>query len=318
MAPGRARAGAGAALGPPRSLGDGDAEPGIFCSLAAAGGEEDQDQDAVGGQKIINQTFLSLSQITALSEQNVEGVQKKLEEFLNFKQLKTSLKEAILLDYYTAGFWWAKEKNFSLVQLSGFMDLLNFLLENLRDKHMTLEDNIKELGKAMAGIGETDSERSGDMDVFSIEQAKEIIDYLSISLFKPYKLYEHLFHSPREKLVISNKYVIELAPPAVTPFPPLLEEDMRSESCESLIVLPIFVEMESKGSDQEGHLEEPCPEAESLESGAVAAFTVEDQKSAVGGIPNEIIGNLEAEINEKLQIQEEAYTLRTEKLKSPK
>ncbi|XP_068545428.1 ciliary-associated calcium-binding coiled-coil protein 1 isoform X3 [Anas acuta] len=173
------------------------------------GQAEDQDQDAVGGQKIINQTFLSLSQITALSEQNVEGVQKKLEEFLNFKQLKTSLKEAILLDYYTAGFWWAKEKNFSLVQLSGFMDLLNFLLENLRDKHMTLEDNIKELGKAMAGIGETDSERSGDMDVFSIEQAKAIIDYLNISLFKPYKLYEHLFHSPREELVISNKISIK-------------------------------------------------------------------------------------------------------------
>uniref|UniRef100_A0A8B9CV19 Uncharacterized protein n=1 Tax=Anser brachyrhynchus TaxID=132585 RepID=A0A8B9CV19_9AVES len=100
-------------------------------------------------------------------------------------------------------------KNFSLVQLSGFMDLLNFLLENLH-KHMTLGDNIKELGKAMAGIGETDSERSGDMDVFSIEEAKAIIDYLNISLFKPYKLYEHLFHSPREELVISNK-VIHLA-----------------------------------------------------------------------------------------------------------
>nr|XP_047925373.1 ciliary-associated calcium-binding coiled-coil protein 1 isoform X2 [Anser cygnoides] len=299
------------------------------------GQEEDQDQDAVGGQKIINQTFLSLSQITALSEQNIEGVQKKLEEFLNFKQLKTSLKEAILLDYYTAGFWWAKEKNFSLVQLSGFMDLLNFLLENLRDKHMTLGDNIKELGKAMAGIGETDSERSGDMDVFSIEEAKAIIDYLNISLFKPYKLYEHLFHSPREELVISNKkpfhaptememtlilrslpsqggrrkpvrrcyllknnltsskYVIELAPPAVSPFPPSLEEGMPSESCASLIVLPIAAEVESKGPDQEGHLEESCPEAESLEAGAVAAFTVEDQKSAVGGIPNEIIGNLE-------------------------
>ncbi|XP_066857179.1 ciliary-associated calcium-binding coiled-coil protein 1 isoform X4 [Anser cygnoides] len=262
-------------------------------SSAASVGEEDQDQDAVGGQKIINQTFLSLSQITALSEQNIEGVQKKLEEFLNFKQLKTSLKEAILLDYYTAGFWWAKEKNFSLVQLSGFMDLLNFLLENLRDKHMTLGDNIKELGKAMAGIGETDSERSGDMDVFSIEEAKAIIDYLNISLFKPYKLYEHLFHSPREELVISNKYVIELAPPAVSPFPPSLEEGMPSESCASLIVLPIAAEVESKGPDQEGHLEESCPEAESLEAGAVAAFTVEDQKSAVGGIPNEIIGNLE-------------------------
>lgn len=60
---------------------------------------------------------------------------RSLEEFLNFKQLKTSLKEAILLDYYTAGFWWAKEMDFSLVQLSGFMDLLNFLLENLRGKY---------------------------------------------------------------------------------------------------------------------------------------------------------------------------------------
>uniref|UniRef100_A0A8B9W4G6 Uncharacterized protein n=1 Tax=Anas zonorhyncha TaxID=75864 RepID=A0A8B9W4G6_9AVES len=95
---------------------------------------------------------------------------KKLEEFLNFKQLKTSLKEAILLDYYIARFWWAKEENFSLVQLSGFMDLLNFVLESLHDKHMTLGDNIKELGKAMAGTGET----------IQKEQAKAIIDYLNI------------------------------------------------------------------------------------------------------------------------------------------
>ncbi|NXD64806.1 CBCO1 protein, partial [Eolophus roseicapillus] len=101
-----------------------------------------------------------------------------LEEFLNFKHLKTSLKEAILLDYYTAGFWWAKEMNFSLIQLSGFMDLLNFLLENLSNKHMSLGDNLKELGRAMAGIGETDTESSGDLNFFSIEQAKAVIDYL--------------------------------------------------------------------------------------------------------------------------------------------
>lgn len=38
--------------------------------------EEDQDQDDVGGKEIINRTFLSLSQITALSEENLEGVEK--------------------------------------------------------------------------------------------------------------------------------------------------------------------------------------------------------------------------------------------------
>ncbi|XP_063195876.1 ciliary-associated calcium-binding coiled-coil protein 1 isoform X4 [Chroicocephalus ridibundus] len=288
--------------------------------MAAPGQEEDRDQDAIGGKKIINRTFLSLSQITALSEQNVEGVQKKLEEFLNFKQLKTSLKEAILLDYYTAGFWWAKERNFSVIQLSGFMDLLNYLLENLSDKHMTLGDNLKELAKAMAGIGETDSERSGDLNFFSIEQAKAIIDYLNISLFKQYKLYEYLFHSPREEVVISNEYVIELAPPAVPPFPALLEEGIPTDIYSSFIISPATAETESKGSDQdlEGYLEEPCPEVESFEADAVADVTDEDQKSTVGEIPNEIIVNLEAEINEKLQMQEEAYTLRTEKLKSPK
>uniref|UniRef100_A0A8B9ZU24 Uncharacterized protein n=1 Tax=Anas zonorhyncha TaxID=75864 RepID=A0A8B9ZU24_9AVES len=124
----------------------------------------------------------------ACCKENVERIQKRLEEFLNFKQLKTSLKEDIFLDYYTARLW----------------ILLNFLLENFHDKYMTVGDKIKDLGKAMAGIGETDSERSGDMDVFSTEQAKAITDYLSISLFKPYKLYEHLFHSPRELVITAN------------------------------------------------------------------------------------------------------------------
>ncbi|NXI84993.1 CBCO1 protein, partial [Rhipidura dahli] len=129
----------------------------------------------------------------------------KMEEFLNLTQPETSLKEAILLDYYTAGFWWAKEMNFSLIQLSEFMDLINFALENLSNKHMTLGNNLKELERAMSGIGKTDSEERGDTNLFSIEQAKAIIDYLVISLFKHYKEYEYLFHSRREEPVISNE-----------------------------------------------------------------------------------------------------------------
>uniref|UniRef100_A0A8C3R044 CBCO1 protein n=1 Tax=Cyanoderma ruficeps TaxID=181631 RepID=A0A8C3R044_9PASS len=191
-----------------------------------------------------------------------------MEEFLNLTQLKTSLKEAILLDYYTAGFWWAKEMNFSLIQLSGFMDLLNFALENLSSRHMTLGDNLKELERAMTARGETESgERSVfDLSSFSIEQAKAIIDYLVTSLFKHYKAYEYLFHSRREEPVISN------------------EE-----------------------SGQEDYLQEFCPEAAaSAKVGAVAGATAEDEKSAVCEIPNEIIGNLEADIKEKLKMQDEA------------
>ncbi|NWI89937.1 CBCO1 protein, partial [Pitta sordida] len=131
-----------------------------------------------------------------------------LEEYLNLTQLKTSLKKDILLDYYTAGFFWAKEINFSLIQLSGFMDLLNFILENLSDKHMTLGDNLKELERAVATVGESsgeDSEQMGDLNFFSIEQAKAIIDFFFISLFKHYKAYEYLFHGPREELLLSEE-----------------------------------------------------------------------------------------------------------------
>lgn len=43
---------------------------------------------------------------------------------------------------------------------------------------MTLGDNLKELERAMSGTGETESEERGDLNLFSIEQAKAIIDYL--------------------------------------------------------------------------------------------------------------------------------------------
>ncbi|XP_014737839.1 PREDICTED: uncharacterized protein C10orf107 homolog [Sturnus vulgaris] len=207
-----------------------------------------------------------------------------MEEFLNLTQLKTSLKEAILLDYYTAGFWWAKEMNFSLIQLSGFMDLLNFALENLSSERMTLGDNLKELERAMSGIGETESEERGDLNLFSIEQAKSIIDYLVTSLFKHYKAYEYLFHSRREEPVISNEIEIELDQPAA------------SSSASAT---------ESQGSDQGDYLQGPCPEAVSSKADAVGD-AAKDEKSAVWEIPNEIIDNLEADLNEKLQMQEEA------------
>ncbi|XP_043406861.1 ciliary-associated calcium-binding coiled-coil protein 1 isoform X5 [Chelonia mydas] len=229
--------------------------------------EEGQEQDTVG-REIMAWTFLSLPQISALSEQNVEGVQKKLEEFLNFRQIKTSLKEAVLLDYYVSGFWWAKEMDFTHVQLSGFMAILNFLLENLSTKHMTLEDNIKELGRAMAGIGESHSEKSGGLDFFSVDQAKAIINYLKISLFQHYKLYEYLFHNPREELVIGDENVVELVKPMDTLFPAPLEEGISYDMYSSFIALPPESEVET-----------------------------------------------ETEINEKLQMQEEAYSVRIDKLK---
>ncbi|XP_030097215.2 ciliary-associated calcium-binding coiled-coil protein 1 isoform X2 [Serinus canaria] len=243
--------------------------------------DEVRDQGDVGGGKITRKTFLSLSQVTALSEEDLEGVEKKMAEFLNLTQVNTSLKETILFDYYTAGFWWAKEMNFSLNQISGFMGLLNFTLENLSIRRMTLEENLKELEKAVTGIGETESEEGGDLNLFNIDQGKEIIDFLFSSLFQHYIAFEYLFHIRREEPVISNENELELDQSAVSP----------SASA-----------TESQETDQGDCLQEPCPEAASSQAGDVAGVTAEDEKSAVGEIPNEVIGNLEADLNEKLQM----------------
>ncbi|XP_074856262.1 ciliary-associated calcium-binding coiled-coil protein 1 isoform X5 [Carettochelys insculpta] len=254
--------------------------------------EESQGQDTVAGETM-TWKFLSLSQISVLSEQNIEGVQKKLEEFLNFKQIKTSLKEAVLLDYYVSGFWWAKGMDFTHLQLSEFLAILNFQLENLSTKHMTLEDNIKELARAMAGIGESHSEKSGGLDYFSVDQAKAIISYLKSSLFQHYKLYEYLFYNPREELVIGSENVIELVKPMDALFPAPLEEAISYEIYSSFIAVPLESEVETEEIKQECHPDGLQPETESLDVDPMAGFTIEDVKSVLGQITNEIIGSLQ-------------------------
>uniref|UniRef100_G1PMU0 Ciliary associated calcium binding coiled-coil 1 n=1 Tax=Myotis lucifugus TaxID=59463 RepID=G1PMU0_MYOLU len=134
--------------------------------------------------------------------EDIDGVQQKFATFLNFKNLKTCLKEAILLDYYVSGFLWARGMDFSVLQYSKFMTLLDVLLHNLRALHMSLKDSLQWLGEVMAEIGPAHLQKHKKWSIFDIKQANAITDYLKISLFQHYKLYEFLFYSTREEIVI--------------------------------------------------------------------------------------------------------------------
>ncbi|XP_036078215.1 ciliary-associated calcium-binding coiled-coil protein 1 isoform X2 [Rousettus aegyptiacus] len=171
----------------------------------ASSPESERDAEFQEHEKILSPEFLSVAQIIEMLREDAEGVQKKLATFLNFKKLQTCLKEAILLDYYTSGFLWAREMDFSIVQYSKFMTLLDMLLHNLRTLHMSLEDSLKWIGEVMAEIGPPHLQKNEKWNVFDIKQAKAIIDYLKISLFQHYKLYEFLFYSTREEIVIGTE-----------------------------------------------------------------------------------------------------------------
>ncbi|XP_074092407.1 ciliary-associated calcium-binding coiled-coil protein 1 [Macrotis lagotis] len=269
--------------------------------------------DKTDSSKILTSDFLSDPQINDLLNENIHGVQKKLEEFLNFRKLPTSLKEAILLDYYTSGFWWARDKNFTVHQVSKFMTLLDKLLDNLKTLHASLEDSIKFLGEVMAEIGPNSTDKQ-DVNVFNVKQANDIIDYLKLSLFQHYKLYEFLFFSPRDEIVIGTEKVIELIKSTDSPFPDPLEEGIACDIYSAFIVPPPPSTLNLEDIEQV-FSEECLLESEPPEVDPLANFTIEEVKSVLGQITDEVISTIQAEINEKLQLQEETFNVRIEKLK---
>nr|XP_033798001.1 ciliary-associated calcium-binding coiled-coil protein 1 [Geotrypetes seraphini] len=307
--------------------------------------------------------FLSLLQISLLSDLDVDGVQKKIEEFLDFKQCDTSLMESILVDYYVTGFWWAKEMNFSLQQISDFMDVIRLMLYNLENEQMSLEDNLKDLWRALVGEEESYLEINASLDVFNVDQAKAIINYLKTSLFQHYKLYQFLFYCPRSEVVLGAEEIIEIVNPADIPFPAPLEEaityDMYSSCVESIPEIQEIVDevqdikqkdiplsaphVESIPQDikisgvkskhrkrsptrqkteivaiEKKSPEEKQPSSAASGSDSLSSFTIDDVKSVLGQLTKQVIDNLQADINEKLRIQEEAYTTRIGKLKKTK
>ena len=56
----------------------------------------------------------------------------KLAEAMSITGHLTDLKAATVLDYYVAAFWWGKEQNFNVEQLSSFFTVVHTLLENIK------------------------------------------------------------------------------------------------------------------------------------------------------------------------------------------
>ncbi|XP_012579423.1 PREDICTED: uncharacterized protein C10orf107 homolog isoform X2 [Condylura cristata] len=248
--------------------------------------------------------------------EDIDGIQQKLEKFLNFRHLQTCLKQAILLDYYVSGFWWAKEMEFSIPQYSKFMTLLDMLLHNLKTLHMSLEDSIKWLGEVMAQIGPSHPQENEKSNIFDVKQANAIIDYIKISLFQHYKLYEFLFYSAREEIVIGTEQVIEVVRSSSSCFPDPLEEGIAFDVYSTFIAPPPTSDTEMKGLDQEQGPEQPQSEADLSSMDPLVGFTIEDIKSVLDQVTDDILISIQTEINEKLQIQEEAFNARIEKLKT--
>ncbi|KAJ8796489.1 hypothetical protein J1605_002086 [Eschrichtius robustus] len=114
---------------------------------------------------------------------------------------------------------------------------------------------------------------------------------------------------------MESNQVIEVVKPAGHPCPDPLEEGISFDIYSTFIEPPPILDMEMKGLNQEQGPEESQPEADTSEIDPLVGFTIEDIKLVLGQVTDDILISIQTKINEKLQIQEEAFNARIEKLK---
>ncbi|KAL6083142.1 hypothetical protein STEG23_014129 [Scotinomys teguina] len=112
-----------------------------------------------------------------------------------------------------------------------------------------------------------------------------------------------------------QRQTIEVVKPVDHPFPAPLEEGISLDIYSGFIERSPTPETEQKVPDQEQSPQEPQPEPETMEEDPFVGFTIDDVKSALARVTDEVLLNIQKEIKEKLQVQEEAFSARIEKLK---
>ncbi|XP_072523944.1 ciliary-associated calcium-binding coiled-coil protein 1 isoform X2 [Salminus brasiliensis] len=245
-------------------------------------------------------TLLSQEHIAMLLELSVDQVQLQFEDALGLKKQQTCLKEAALLDYFVAGFWWAKEVNFTCQQISFFMALLQLVLDNMKEQQMPFAENFKAFTQNLLATRKSSSVDTDVNPLFDLDQIKSITDYFKSSLFQHYRLYQFLFTQPREEMLLGMERSIEVANSADFAAP--LEEGMSTELYfRYMAPAPDASPPQSiQGLDEclEKNEEEPDERQQGEAHESPGSFSVED-----------------ADFTDRLRIQEESYISRLDSLK---
>ncbi|KAK7465959.1 hypothetical protein BaRGS_00037497, partial [Batillaria attramentaria] len=246
-----------------------------------------------------------------LLEMDIDDMQRKICEFFKLENVSTHLQDAAIADYYTSAVWWAKEQGFNEQQMSGFFTAVHTLLENLKEKQMSLVDNVKEMKLLLVGIG---TEVAGDvpgggMEFLEPAQALAVSDYIFNSLFQHYRLYEYMFSHTQDEEIIGADLEVEVAKAASLPFPPPLDEGIDAEVYEAYVKTPPPSPTPAEEPADEG----PAAEID-FSSDVFNQLTPQDVRAVVESVAAEMLGGLQNEISVKLREKENAILARINKV----
>ncbi|XP_061184968.1 ciliary-associated calcium-binding coiled-coil protein 1-like isoform X2 [Saccostrea echinata] len=279
-------------------------------TVTIADGEDEVDDQA----ESFAYKILSQEQCTELLSLEVTDIQKKLCETFSLSNYRTHLQDAATLDYYTSAIWWGKQQSFTPQQLSGFFTVVHTLFTNVKDQHLHLVDNLKEMQKMLRGIEPEYSDvKSAGLDFFNLQQAKSISEYMFTSLFQHYKLFEFMFSHTQAEEIIGTDLEIEVAKPAALPFPPPLDEGVEESLFTAYIATPPpspepevteeadILHLEPSEVDDSAKMSEPPP-VEDID--AFSELTPQDVIEVVESVTKELMSGLQLDIAAKLREKE--------------
>ncbi|KAJ8025800.1 Ciliary-associated calcium-binding coiled-coil protein 1 [Holothuria leucospilota] len=310
----------------------------------------DEDAKALEKDTSLAWKVLSNSQMQHLMNLPVKELQEEIASILDLKDHPTVLEEAAMLDFYVSGFWWGKEQNWNEQQISGLFTVHHQLLENLKAKKMTLEENLTEFRKMLEGIG-TKGEQNGGLDFLDVNMATSLVEFLSSTFFQHYRLYEFLFCGERKEEVISTDgdnltmclchieegdyipcgYVmmleVELVPPFDLPHPPPLDEGLP-EDLYLRHVAPPPPESRASVETSDEPIDGPSEEnTEGLADGAdqnneendqmadiLSGVTAEEVQSMFDSVSREMFSSLQNHVASKLRERESEIIARINKI----
>ncbi|CAI9738788.1 Hypothetical predicted protein [Octopus vulgaris] len=245
--------------------------------------------------------YLNYEMTQQLLKASLSEVEKKMISFLKLTQPSVDLKEAVMLDYFVAGIYWAHNQSYSNEQFSGFFSLLYDLLCNVKDKHLSIGNNLQELRKSLAGIAVSDIITDcGGMLFFNLNAAKKIIEYFQVTLFQHYCLYEYIYtHMQAEQIIGTDLKIVPVIGLGPCFAPPLIE-GVLEDSYTNYINLPPETELETDRGEllvEEEILAGP-------DMSFLNSITKEEVEEIFQSVADELLPHVQEEIADQIREQE--------------
>jgi hypothetical protein len=182
--------------------------------------------------QILTQTHVSKFKTLSINE-----LMDEMGLVLSLTKAKEDLHQAAILDFFVTAFVFAKESDFTDEQSSAFFTIIHKLIDNIREKNLSLGDNVQQLQSYLMGI-EGSSPHQCSLNCFTINVAQKCIEYIHTSLFQHYSLFEYIIHEKQEDEPILVQLQACVPPNVETLCPAPLEEAVPEDFYNRLIKPP--------------------------------------------------------------------------------